>query len=70
MEALIIALKDNHPLVRSSAVNAPARTCKGTDGGIDAASRGLSEIIYNDEYAIIREYAVAALEEIPPHASN
>ena len=70
MEALIEILKDPHPLVRSSAVNALARTVKGVDGGIDAASRSLSTVMYDDEYAIIREYAIAALEEIAPHAGN
>ena len=70
MEPLIAALKDPHPLVRSSTVNALARTCKETDEGIDSANRGLSQVMYDDEYAIIREYAVAALEEIDPHASN
>ena len=69
-EALITALKDDHPLVRSNAVNALARTCKGTNEGIDAASRALSTVMYDDEYAIIREYAVAALEKINSQASN
>ena len=63
-EALMTALKDDHPLVRCNAVNALARTCKGVDGGIDAASRALSTVMYDDEYAIIREYAISALEEI------
>ena len=63
-EALITALKDDHPLVRCNAVNALARTCKGADGGIDAASRALSTVMYDDEYAIIREYAISALEEM------
>ena len=63
-EALITALKDDHPLVRCNAVNALARTCKGTDEGIDAASRALSTVMYDDEYAIIREYAISALEEM------
>jgi hypothetical protein len=36
------------------------------DGRIDAAVRALSEVMYNDEYAIIREYAIAALEQIDP----
>ncbi len=69
-DALVATLKDSHPLVRSSAVNALTRTCKGADEGIDAVSRALSEVIYNDEYAIIREYAIGALEEIGLHASN
>ena len=69
-EALITALKDDHPLVRSNAVNALARTCKGTNEGIDAASRALSTVMYDDEYAIIREYAIAALEKINSQASN
>ena len=69
-EALITALEDDHPLVRCNAVNALARACKGADEGIDAASRALSTVMYDDEYAIIREYAIAALEEIDPHASN
>ena len=63
-EALIAALKDDHPLVRCNAVNALARRCKGTDEGIDAASRALSTVMYDDEYAIIREYAISALEEM------
>ena len=63
-EALIMALKDDHPLVRCNAVNALARTCKGVPGGIDAASRALSTVMYDDEYAIIREYAIGALEEM------
>ena len=70
MDALIAAFQDDHPLVRSNAVNALARTCKGTDEGIDAASRALSTVIYDDEYAIIREYAISALEEIGPHAGS
>ena len=70
MDALIAALQDDHPLVRSNAVNALARTCKGNNGGIDAASRALSTVMYDDEYAIIREYAISALEEINPHANN
>ena len=69
-EALITALKDDHPLVRCNAVNALARTCKGVDGDIDAASRALSTVMYDDEYAIIREYAIAALEEMDIDASN
>ena len=64
MDGLIAASKDDHPLVRSNAVNALARTCKETDRGIDAASRALSTVMYDDEYAIIREYAISALEEI------
>lgn len=64
METLINALKDDHPLVRCNAVNALARTCKGNDTGGDAASRALSTVMYDDEYAIIREYAIGALEEI------
>ena len=64
MDALIAASKDDHPLVRSNAVSALARTCKGTNKGIDAASRALSTVMYEDEYAIIREYAISALEEI------
>ena len=64
MDALIAALQDDHPLVRCNAVNALVRTCKGNNGGIDAASRALSTVMYDDEYAIIREYAVAALEEM------
>ena len=63
-EGLISALKDDHPLVRCNAVNALARTCKGVDAEIDVANRALSTVMYDDEYAIIREYAVAALEEI------
>ena len=63
-EALIIALKDDHPLVRCNAVNALARTCKGNDEGVDAAGRALSTVMYDDEYAIIREYAISALEDI------
>ena len=70
MEALIAALKDEHPLVRCNVVNALARTCKATDEGIDAASRALSTVMYDDEYAIIREYAISALEEIVSQASN
>lgn len=69
-EALITALRDDHPLVRCNAVNALARACKGTDEGVDAASRALSTVMYDDEYAIIREYAISALEEMDPHASN
>ena len=69
-EALITALKDDHPLVRCNAVNALARRCKGTDEGINAASRALSTVMYDDEYAIIREYAIAALEEMDIDASN
>ena len=69
-EALITVLTDDHPLVRCNAVNALARTCKGTDKGINAASRALSTVMYDDEYAIIREYAIAALEEIDSHDSN
>lgn len=64
MDALITALGDDHPLVRCNAVNALARTCKGVDTEIDAASRALSTVMYDDEYAIIREYAIGALEEI------
>ena len=63
MEALITALKDDHPLVRCNAVNALARTCKGVETEIDAASRALSTVMYDDEYAIIREYAISALED-------
>ena len=70
MDALIAALKDDHPLVRSNAVNALARTCKGTDEGVDAARRALLTVMYDDEYAIIREYAISALEEIDSHAGN
>ena len=70
MDALITTLNDDHPLVRSNAVNALARTCKGANEEVDAASRALSTVMYDDEYAIIREYAIAALEEIVPHASN
>ncbi len=40
--------------------------CNVADGRIDAAVRALSEVMYNDEYAIIREYAIAALEQIDP----
>ena len=69
-EALMTALKDDHPLVRCNAVNALARRCKGTDEGINAASRALSTVMYDDEYAIIREYAIAALEEMDIDASN
>ena len=69
-EALITALKDDHPLVRCNAVNALARTCKGTDEGINAASRALSTVMYDDEYAIIREYAIGALEEIDSRTGN
>ena len=64
MEVLIGTLKDPHPLVRCNTVNALARTCKGADEGIDAASRALSTVMYDDEYAIIREYAISALEEM------
>jgi len=63
-EALIAASKDDHPLVRCNAVNALARTCKGANGSISAASRALSTVMYDDEYAIIREYAISALEEL------
>ena len=70
MDALIAALQDDHPLVRSNAVSALARTCKGADSGVDAASRALSTVMYDDEYAIIREYAISALEEIDSHANN
>ena len=64
-EGLISALKDDHPLVRCNAVNALARTCKkGVDAEIDVASRALSTVMYDDEYAIIREYAISALEEM------
>ena len=70
MDALIAASKDDHPLVRSNAVSALARTCKGTNKGIDAASRALSTVMYEDEYAIIREYAISALEKINSQASN
>ena len=69
-DALITALKDDHPLVRCNAVNALARACIGVDPGIDAASRALSTVMYDEEYAIIREYAIAALEEIDSHARN
>ena len=72
-QALITALKDDHPLVRCNAVNALARTCKGAppEGeGIDAASRALSAVMYDDEYAIIREYAIAALEEMAPDLTD
>ena len=65
MDALIAALQDDHPLVRSNAVNALARTCKGTDEvELMPLARALSTVMYDDEYAIIREYAVAALEEM------
>ena len=64
MDPLIAALQDDHPLVRSNAVSALARTCKGADSGVDAASRALSTVMYDDEYAIIREYAISALEEM------
>ena len=70
MDALIAAVKDDHPLVRSNAVNALARMCKGADEGVDAARRALSTVMYDDEYAIIREYAISALEEIDSHANN
>ena len=70
MDALIVAVEDDHPLVRSNAVNALARMCKGADSGVDAASRALSTVMYDDEYAIIREYAISALEEIDSHANN
>ena len=64
MDALIAALKDAHPLVRCSAVSALVKTCKGVDSGVDGAARALSQVMYDDEYAIIREYAIAALEQI------
>ena len=69
-EGLITALKDDHPLVRCNAVNALARTCKGVNEDIDAASRALSTVMYDDEYAIIREYAIGALEEMGSRAGN
>ena len=43
---------------------------KELDEGMDAANRALSTVMYDDEYAIIREYAIGALEEIDPQASN
>ena len=64
MDGSIAALKDAHPLVRSSAVSALIRTCKAIDGRADAAVQALSEVMYNDEYAIIREYAISALEQL------
>lgn len=70
LDALIAASKDDHPLVRCNAVNALARTCKGADGEIDVASRALSAVMYDDEYAIIREYAIGALEEIAPDVTD
>ena len=70
MDALIAASKDDHPLVRSNAVNALARMCKGADEEVDAARRALLTVMYDDEYAIIREYAISALEEIDSHANN
>lgn len=51
-------------------MNALTRMCKGADEGIDGGSHAPSEVIYNDEYAIIREYAIGALEEIGLHAGN
>lgn len=70
IDALIAALKDDQPLVRSNAVNALARTCKGTEEGVDTAGRALSTVMYDDEYAIIREYAISALEEMGLHNSD
>ncbi len=69
-EELIAALKDDHPLVRCNAVNALTRTCKGVDAEVDVASRALSTVMYDDEYAIIREYAVGALEEMTPDVTD
>jgi hypothetical protein len=70
-DALIMALRDAHPLVRCAAVSALVRMCSGAEqgapgmgNGTDAAVRGLAEVMYEDEYAIVREYAVTALEQI------
>ena len=72
-EALITALKDDHPLVRCNAVNAHwrGRAKKGIEAEIDAASRALSTVMYDDEYAIIREYAISCVRRNrTPHATN
>ena len=45
-------------------MSALVRTCKAVDGRTDAAVRALSEVMYNDEYAIIREYVISALEQL------
>ena len=70
-DALIVALRDAHPLVRCAAVSALVRMCSGDEYGVpgmgngtDAAVRGLAAVMCEDEYTIVREYAVAALEQI------
>ena len=63
VDAVIAALRDSHPLVRCGAVSALVRLCRGGQEQ-SQAERGLAEVIYEDEYAIVREYAVAALEQL------